>query len=169
MAPESTENALLTKQDLHNLGADLKSYFTLLIAQKLSPISQQLLELTSALKDIASIADMAMELGLTVQEDTKQLQKSEQQLLARIAVLETQARATNLKFRGLPESPDLNGNLVSSQASWLASVLKLKEGVAPTIVSAPSLCCAPYFPVGCHPPVYLSLLSKHNFESGLRK
>lgn len=135
MAPESTETASLTKRDLLNLGADLKSYFKLSISQELSPIAQQLSELTSALKDVASTADTAMELGLSLQKSTRQLQRSEQQLSARIVVLETQARATNLKFRGLPESPDLNGNLIFPLAAWLASVLKLEECVAPTILS----------------------------------
>lgn len=136
MAPESTGIASLTKQDLLNLGADLKSYFKASIAQELSPISQQLSELSSALKDVASTVDTAMEMGLSLQKSTRQLQRSEQQLSARIAVLETQARATNLKFRGLPESPELNGNLLSPLVSWLASVLKLEEGIAPTILPA---------------------------------
>lgn len=77
-----------------------------------------------------------MELGLTIQEDTKQLQKSEQQLFARVAALETQARASNLKLRGLPEIPELNANLASTVASWHALVLKLEDGVAPTILMA---------------------------------
>lgn len=76
-----------------------------------------------------------MEIGLAVQEETKRLQQSEQ-LLAKVAILETHIQVTNPKFRGLPEPPDLNANLVSSLASWLALVLKLEDGVAPTILSA---------------------------------
>lgn len=57
MAPEKPDNTSLTKQDLLNLGTDLKSYFTTLIAQKLSPILQQLSDLTSTLKEISSTAD----------------------------------------------------------------------------------------------------------------
>lgn len=117
MAPEKLKGSLFTRQDLLDLGADLKSYFNSMIAQKLSPIAQQLSDLSNTLKEVSSTAEITVEIGLTVQEDIKRLQWSEQQLSFRIALLETQARSTNLKFRGLPESPDLNANLVSSVAS----------------------------------------------------
>lgn len=136
MAPLMAGEAPLSRQDLLNLSADLKSHFDSAIDRKLLPISKQLSELASTLKDVSATAETAMELGLTVQEDARLLQGSQQQLLARVAALETQARASNLKLRGLPESPDLNANLASTLASWLASVLKLEDGIAPTILEA---------------------------------
>lgn len=91
-----------------------------------------------------------MELGLAVQQDTWQLQQSDQQLCLKVAAVETQLRTTNLKFRGLPELSDLNANLSSSLASWLASVLNLEDGVAPTILQAyrlgPQSAAHPNFP-----------------------
>lgn len=98
MAPSSPDGLPLSRQDLLDLSADLKSYFDAAIDKKLLPISRQLSELASTLKDVSAMAETAMELGLTVQEDTKLLQKSEKQLLARVAVLVTQARASNLKL-----------------------------------------------------------------------
>lgn len=136
MAPGADTDPPLSRQDLLDLGADLKSHFASMIAQKLSPIAQQLSDLASALKEVSSTAENAMELGLTLQEDTKSLQRAEQQLFSRVAVLESQARSSNLKFRGLPESADLNSNLPSRLATWLASALDLEGGVAPTILSA---------------------------------
>lgn len=96
------------------------------------------------------MAETTMELGLTVQEENKRLRLSEQQLSSRVTVLESQARLANLKFRGLPESPDLNGGLSSRLVSWLASVLDFEGGVAPTILEAyrlgPLLAVCPGFP-----------------------
>lgn len=117
MAPATSDGLPLSKRDLQDLSADLKSHFDSAIDKKLLPISRQLSELASTLKDVSATAEAAMELGLTIQEDTKQLQRSEQQLSVRVAALETQARASNLKLRGLPETPDLNANLASMLAS----------------------------------------------------
>lgn len=136
MAPAKTDTAPITKQDLQNLSADLKSSFTMLIAQQLAPISQQLSDLTTTLKEVSSTAEAAMEIGLAAQEDTRNLQRSEQLLSSKVALLEAHIRASNLKFRGLPESPAFDANLASSLATWLASKLKLEDGVAPTILSA---------------------------------
>lgn len=78
-----------------------------MIDQKLSPNSQQLSTLASTLKDVSATTEMAMEIGLTVQEETKLLQWSEQQLLARVAMLETHVWATNLKFCSCQRRPNL--------------------------------------------------------------
>lgn len=94
-SPESLEGTSLTHQDLHNLGNDLKSYFDSTLAQRISPIAQQLSNLAATLKDVSTTAEAAMELGLAVQNDTRKLQQSEQQLSLKVAALETQLRATN--------------------------------------------------------------------------
>lgn len=85
-----------------------------------------------------------------LQDETRKLQQSEQQLSLKVAALEAQMHATNLKFCGLPESSDLNANLPSSLVSWLASVFNLEDGGAPTILSAyrlgPLSAALPNFP-----------------------
>lgn len=145
MAPNYPEGASVTKPR-----ADLKSFFDSRIAQQLSPITQQLSDLMSTLKEVSSTADAAMEIGLPLQEDNKRLHLSKQQLTSRIVLLETQARVTNLKFRGFPESSELNANLLFSIASWLATILRLEDGVAPTILAAyrlgPPSAAHPNFP-----------------------
>lgn len=150
MAPECPGESSVMKQDLLDLGADLKSYFDSLIAQRLSPIAQQLSDLKSNLKEVSSTAETTLEIGLTLQEDSKRFQLLEQQLTSRIALPETQARATNLKFRGFPEYPELNANLPSSIASWLAVILRLEDGMAPSILAAyrlgPPSAAPPHFP-----------------------
>lgn len=80
MALETSKGAPLNRQDLQDLGADFKSYFNTLIAQKLSPILQQLSDLTATLKEVLSAAKMEMEISLAVQDNTKRLQRSEWQL-----------------------------------------------------------------------------------------
>lgn len=47
-----------------------------------------------------------------------------------MAWLEGKAIAMNLKFRGLPEIPELNSNLISALALCLTSLLNLEDGVA---------------------------------------
>lgn len=126
----------ITRQDLFDLSLDLKSHFEATIAQKLTPVMQQLTELSSAMKDVSRTADAAMDLGLALQEDSRNLQQAEHRLRICVTMLESQLRAANLKFRGFPETPDFNNNLASSLATWLASILHLEDGVAPSILNA---------------------------------
>lgn len=142
--------AAISRQDLLNLGADLKTCFEAMLAQKITPVLQQLTELASDLKDVSHTADTAMELGLALQDENKSLQRAEQQLRLKVAALEAQARASNLKFRGFPESQEFDSNLTSALARWLASILHLEEGVLPTILQAyrlgPLAAVRPNFP-----------------------
>lgn len=75
-----------------------------MIAQELTPISQQLAELSTTLKEVSPVADTVMEIGLALQDKSKRLQHSEQLLVDK----EAQFRASNLKFCELPESPNFN-------------------------------------------------------------
>lgn len=132
---KTKDAAAVTKQDLLDFGLDLKSHFEATIATKIDPILQQLAEVTAGLKDVSRTAETAMELGLTLQEENKHLQRSEHQLCMKVAILEAQARAINQKFCGFPETPEFNNNLTASLAVWLASVLQLEDGVSPTILN----------------------------------
>lgn len=70
MAPASTDDPALTRQDLQDLGADLKSYFLSMFAQKLASISKQLTELSEALKEVSHMADTALDASIALQVKT---------------------------------------------------------------------------------------------------
>lgn len=147
-AAEPRSDAALSRQDLLDLGADLKAHFEAMMAQKIAPVLIQLAELASNLKDVSHIADTGLDLGLALQDENKSLQRAE--LRQKIAALEAQSQASNLKFRGFPESVDFDNNLPSALARWLAAILQLEEGVHPTILQAyrlgPLVAVRPNFP-----------------------
>lgn len=140
----NSDGAQLSRAVLNALGADLKQHFAPLIEQKLeqkldlklSPLTQELKALKSAVSNIASTASKAFEMATALEKRADRSEVNEKQLKERIAWLESRARALNLKVRGVPESPDLNSNLASTFSSWLSSFLNVGPDQAPTIVSA---------------------------------
>lgn len=140
----------LTRGNLLALRDDLKHHFTTLLEEKLDSLSNRLTDMTNTIKDISHTAGEAFDLSKTNETSIRELQTSEKVLKDRVAWLEGKARAMNLKFRGLPEHPDLNSNLSHAIASWLASILRLEDGVAPTILAAyrvgPASAARPNFP-----------------------
>lgn len=145
-----TDNVGLTREDLATFRDDLKHHFTSQLDLKLDSFSKQLAELTNTIKDVSHTANEAFDLGKAQEQRIKALQTSEGLLRDRVDWLKGKARALNLKFRGLPELPELNSNLSPALASWLASLLHLEDGVAPTIITAyrvgPATAVKPDFP-----------------------
>lgn len=131
-----TDTGALTRKDFIALREDLKQHFTPQLDMKLESFSNQLSEITTTIKDVSRMASEAFDLSKAQEQNIKALQTSEGLLRDRVAWLEGKARALNLKFRGLPESSELNSNLSPALASWLASLLHLEDGVAPTIIAA---------------------------------
>lgn len=144
------DNGALTRKDLLALSADLKQHFTLLLDSRLECFSNRLSELTTTVNEVSHTAGEAFDLCKSQGLLITNLQASERLLKERVAWLEGKARAMNLKFRGLPELPDLNSNLSPAIASWLASLLHLEDGVAPTLIAAyrvgPASLIKPNFP-----------------------
>lgn len=144
------DKGVLTREDLMALSNDLKQHFTASLDAKLESFSTRISELTNTIKDVAHTAGEAFDLGKTHEKHIRDLQTSERLLRDRVAWLEGKARALNLKFRGLPEHPDLKSNLSPVIGSWLASLLHLEDGIAPTILAAyrvgPASSARPNFP-----------------------
>lgn len=146
----TNNNAVLTREDLMVLKEDLKQHVTSQLDLKFDSLTNRLLELTNTVKDVSNTASEAYDLSKAQECQIKALQASEGLLRDRVAWLEGKVRALNLKLRGLPELPELNSNLAPAIASWLASLLHLEDGVAPTIIAAyrvgPSSAIKPGFP-----------------------
>lgn len=101
-----------------------------------APLSAQLKELKDSVATVAQTADEAMELGLATQEHGKMLQQHSEWAAERIMHLENQLRTHNVKLRGFKEGAEENTDLAIFVAGWMASVLRLEEGVAPLLDGA---------------------------------
>lgn len=136
MAPAYSNSSTLMRQDLLDLGTNLKSNFSSMIVQKLAPISKQLANHCANLREVSHTADTALEVSMALQVESKRLQQRETILNTKVIYIESQLRGNNLKFYGLPELPEFNANISGVLASWLASMLKLEDEVASTILLA---------------------------------
>lgn len=145
-----TENGALTHNDLFMLSEDLKQHFTAMLDFKLGDYTKRLTEIMAAIKEVSQMARETFDLCKKHNQSITDLKASKRLLKDRVAWLEGEARFMNLKFCGLPEHPDLNSNLSPANASWLASLLHLEDGIAPTIIAAyrvgPALIIKPNYP-----------------------
>ncbi|KAL8220770.1 UNVERIFIED_CONTAM: hypothetical protein K2H54_054433 [Gekko kuhli] len=102
-------------------------------AKLIKPIASHIVEFRSALDKVSQTAEAAMEMSLTIQEETKYLLQREDWATDKILSLDNQMRAHNVKFSRFPEKSEENTDLTSFIASWLASALQLENGVAPLL------------------------------------
>ncbi|KAL8202748.1 UNVERIFIED_CONTAM: hypothetical protein K2H54_024324 [Gekko kuhli] len=128
----------VTKEDIFELKFDIAKSIKEALDEKLDPINAKLNEITSDLKEASKKAEVAMELGETLQEELKLLQAREQVLTNKISSLEQRWRQQNLKFRGLDENVEGNTDLAIFMSSWLAKSLALEEGLAPWRLHKPT-------------------------------
>lgn len=87
------------------------------------------------MNEVANTAGRAYEMAATNEKTIAQLQASEKALKDRLSVLELKSRALNIKFRGLPELPEINTNLTSFMETWIASFIQ-SEGGEPSLAIA---------------------------------
>ncbi|KAL8221430.1 UNVERIFIED_CONTAM: hypothetical protein K2H54_067639 [Gekko kuhli] len=130
------DDAIVTKRDLKEDRQILIQEISSLVKDLMQPLQISLSDLVKEVKDTAKMAETASELALKLQGEVRALQSTEQLTLNRIATLEGKWRQLNLKFRGLEEGVEQNNDLPVFMASWIASVLELEDGIAPTILKA---------------------------------
>lgn len=127
---EAPENAML--------GA-IKVLETILIDRMtalLKPVHDQLSTINTVVAKTQKIADNAMELALTVSEGSRTMQMEQDTLKQRIMMIDMEARALNLKIRGLPEKVEGPLELQSYIANWMATLMHLENGIAPCLTKA---------------------------------
>lgn len=104
---------LLMKADLHLIGGKIDNMEAELL-KKLSdlikPLSDQTGQLNISLRAVSKVANGAMDLSLTQQEEIKALQKENETQTEKIAMLNKRWRFFNLKFRGIAENPEENND-----------------------------------------------------------
>lgn len=129
--PDAVGRAVLREQ-LMQIEAKIIDKMTALIA----PLTAQIQELKDTISQVAQTADAAMELGMTVQDSTGQLQRQATWAADKIIALENQIKINNIKLRGFPEGVEDSTELRAFISSWLASQLDLEEGIAPVLDAA---------------------------------
>lgn len=109
---------------------DLKQHLTFLIESKLDPIVEQLTTLTSTIKEVTMTANAAMEGSIKNEGLMTELKAAEHQLRDRIAWLEQWGHTLNLKLRGVPDSTEINRDLLQNITAWLTPFLQLEENAS---------------------------------------
>lgn len=106
------------------------------ITPLISPLTAQIQDVKQSLKQVTQTADSAMELAITSQESSRQMQAHQDWVTEKIINIENQMKKKNLKLRGFPEGSEENTELRIFISSWLVAQLQLEEGVAPLLDAA---------------------------------
>lgn len=112
--------------------AALSSKITTLIA----PLTAQIQEVKQCLEQVSHTADSAMDLAITNQDTTRQLQIHQDWATDKIIAIENRLKLKNLKLRGFPEGSEENTELRIFISTWLATQMQLEEGIAPLLDAA---------------------------------
>lgn len=129
-------DSLITRNDLVAGSTDLKQHITSLLESNLDGINGQLKALNDSLKEVADTTSKAFDLATSNEKAVADVKQSEKALKDRLSALELKSRALNVKFRGMPESGQINDNLFSFMSTWITSILQQGGGSAPSITMA---------------------------------
>lgn len=72
----------------------------------IKPLSEQIEQLYLSIQNVSKVAEGAMDLSLTQQEESKGLQGDSEEQAERLAVLNNRQRFFNLKFRGIEKAEE---------------------------------------------------------------
>lgn len=133
---EECEDSRITRGDLMAVSTELKQHISSLVEGSLQTINAQLKALNDSLKTVADTADRAFDLATAQEKAVKDLASADKAIKDRLTMLELKSRAQNIKFRGLPESPEINGNLLDFMTSWLDSLRGEGDGRQMTLNAA---------------------------------
>lgn len=84
----------------------------------------------------AQIADTPLEMGISLQEDSRAHQLEIQDPKEQYLILAAAQHQNNLKFRGVEEGMESSTDLICYIGNWLAKVLQLEENIFPVITKA---------------------------------
>lgn len=133
--PEGAD--LPSKADIQGIAGRLESLEKGLLSKitdLIQPLTEKIDHLTVSLQKVASVAEGAMNLSTTQQEEIKAIQITEEQHAEQLAILGNRQRFYNLKFRALEEKIEGDMDLAMYLSTWLASVLNL-SGEAPIYIT----------------------------------
>ncbi|KAL8185386.1 UNVERIFIED_CONTAM: hypothetical protein K2H54_048611 [Gekko kuhli] len=144
--PKEIKMAAATKIAEHDAMPDADSPILEYLKAMKASLTDRIDNLTSHVEDIKlsvsqaiEKADSALENSLTNQANLKLLDEHVMAVNDRLTSVETEQKATNLKFRGFPEEAEGTEDLITFIASFIAQALQLEEGVYPVITNAAQL------------------------------
>lgn len=79
----------------------------------IKPLSEQIEQLHLSILNVSKVAEGAMDLSLTQQEEIKGLQGDSEEQAERLAILNNRQRFFNLKFRGIKEKAEEDCDLIT--------------------------------------------------------
>lgn len=126
----------ITMQNLLSALSDQRTNILDNISQILSPLKDQISALHKDFQHVAQTAEAALEASVASHEDSRQLQSHERWAKEEIVTLKSKLRDKNIKIRGLAEKAEGNMDLPSFLEAWLATCLKLEDGVALFLLQA---------------------------------
>lgn len=129
---EATDDAT-TKADVYSLEAVIVDKLSAKIADLIKPIQTQLDNIKSAVAETKKTADCAMQLALATQEGSKALQYDQENLKHKILTLEMEEKMLNVKIHGFPENTEATVDLQVFISTWMSSVLKVEDNIAPCL------------------------------------
>lgn len=106
------------------------------ITSLIAPLTTQIQDIKQNLEQVSQTAESAMELAITNQESSRQMQSHQDWVTEKIMLMENQMKMKNLKMRGFPEGSEESTELRVFISTWLASQLQLEDGVAPLLDAA---------------------------------
>ncbi|KAL8190506.1 UNVERIFIED_CONTAM: hypothetical protein K2H54_055143 [Gekko kuhli] len=109
------------------------------LTDRITTLTSHVEEIKLSVSQAIEKADSALENSLTNQANLKLLGEHVLAANDRLTSVETEQKATNLKFRGFPEETEGSEDLISFIASFIAQALKLEKGIYPVITNAARL------------------------------
>ncbi|KAL8165882.1 UNVERIFIED_CONTAM: hypothetical protein K2H54_056307 [Gekko kuhli] len=144
--PKEHKMVAATKAVEHDAIPDADSPILEYLKSMKASLTDRIDTLTSHVEDIKlsvsqaiEKADSALENSLTNQANFKILDEHVMAANDRLTSVETEQKATNLKFRGFPEEAEGSKDLITFIASFIAQALKLEKGIYPVITNATRL------------------------------
>lgn len=115
---------------------DLKAV-EITIIEKLSflfrPVQDQLEPIKASLAETHKTAESGMDLAMTINEGSRLMQLEQETLKQKLLTVDMETRALNIKNCGLPENVEAPLELQSFISNWLATTMKLENGMAPAL------------------------------------
>ncbi|KAL8165402.1 UNVERIFIED_CONTAM: hypothetical protein K2H54_042381 [Gekko kuhli] len=106
------------------------------LQDRISTLTSHVEDIKLSLSQAMEKADTALENSQTNTENIKLLHENMLTVNDKLMAVETEQKASNLKFRGFPEEAEGTEDLISFIATFIACALKLEEGIYPIITFA---------------------------------
>lgn len=137
MATEHAEmegvEEVVMKADLQQLEAAIVDKLSMKLADLIKPLQFQLDNIKTMVAALKKMAEFATEMALATQDSSRALQYEQENLKHKVLTLELEVKMMNIKICGFPEQSQSKTDLQILIATWMASVLKLEENIAPCL------------------------------------